>query len=152
MAALIACMQRLNSCRAVHATHCRSHADLSTSVNNSNFMFPRFLPPRKTEMSFCKDLNVRRVRIGPIHSSGQISHNVETPEVHHLFNESELVIAYSGQPSQRGSEAPIGYPPLYVHHIHVVRIRPRFVDRHWFTTHGDFASGNTFGNTLVIPW
>jgi len=38
----------------------------------------------------------------------------------------------------------VGYPPLYVHHIHVGRLT-NFYDEHWFTTHGDFSVGNDFG-------
>lgn len=41
---------------------------------------------------------------------------------------------------------PVPYPPLHMHHIHVVREIP-----HWFETHGDFNMDPTLGYVSLIP-
>ena len=45
---------------------------------------------------------------------------------------------------------PIGYPPLHVHHIHIIHHTMAFPDGmaediHFWQTHGDFGAGPSFG-------
>lgn len=60
-----------------------------------------------------------------------------------MFNVGDRITSFIAVPVTQSGE-PIGYPPLYVHHIHVGRLTG-YYDEHWFTTHGDFSVGNDYG-------
>ena len=45
---------------------------------------------------------------------------------------------------------PVSFPPLHNHHVHLrkgdlLRQQERYVNSHWFESHGDYVDGPDFG-------
>jgi len=60
-----------------------------------------------------------------------------------LFSAGDRILTFAAMPVTP-TGTPIGYPPLYVHHIHVGRLTG-YYDEHWFTSHGDYTVGVDYG-------
>ena len=59
----------------------------------------------------------------------------------HLFRTGDQIIEYTGD-AVDVTGAPVGYPPLHVHHLHLSRDWPGIVTTpHWMESHGDYAHG-----------
>ena len=100
----------------------------------------------------CSSATQRRVRIGPFATWAGGSYDI-TSDIIELFDVGDRITTFFASPMSRSG--PIGYPPLYVHHIHVGRLSS-FYDEHWFTTHGDYSVGgigadSTKGYTTFLP-
>ena len=91
----------------------------------------------------CSSATRRSVRIGPFMSRAGGTYDVTSALIDSLFLTGDRITTFSALPVTESGE-PVGYPPIYVHHIHVGRLT-NFYDEHWFTTHGDFSVGSDFG-------
>ena len=91
----------------------------------------------------CSSASQKSVRVGPFASRAGGTYDITTAIIDSLFSVGDRITSFRALPVTHSGE-PVGYPPLYVHHIHVGRLTD-FYDEHWFTTHGDFSVGRDFG-------
>ena len=107
--------------------------------------YPDFSKGTKVRVSVltCTSATERRVRVGPFNTRAGGTYDVTSALIYSLFNIGDRITSFTALPVTHLGE-PVGYPPLYVHHIHVGRLTD-FYDEHWFTSHGDFPIGNDFG-------
>ena len=96
-------------------------------------------------MQSCSSVTQRSVRVGPFASRAGGTYDITSPIIDSLLGVGDRtrILSFTAMPVTYSGE-PVGYPPLYVHHIHVGRLTD-FYDEHWFTSHGDFPIGNDFG-------
>ena len=121
-------------------------SELSANVTEGvrwEFGWPDFTnrARRRVALYTCSSGLQRSVRIGPFASRAGGSYDI-TSDIIELFDVGDRITTFWASPVSRSG--PIGYPPLYVHHIHVGRLSS-FYDEHWFTTHGDYSVGDDFG-------
>ena len=92
----------------------------------------------------CSTAAQRSVLVGPFTSKSGGTYDIITYDIiDSLFSAGDRITSFTAMPITTSGE-PVGYPPLYVHHIHVGRLT-HFYDEHWFTTHGDFSVGSDTG-------
>lgn len=125
-----------------------SHRSLYANVTEGKrweFGYPDFSEGKKLRVAgqSCLSDTKRRVRLGPFTSRPGGTYDITSSLVDSLFSDGDQILSFSALPVTAAGE-PIGYPPMYVHHIHVGRVT-NFYDEHWFTTHGDFCVGDDFG-------
>ena len=109
------------------------------------YAFPDFINGTKfrVAMQSCSSNSQRSVRVGPFVSRPGGTYDITSDLIESLFRVGDRITTFSALPATYSGE-PVGYPPLYVHHIHVGRLT-HFYDEHWFTSHGDFSVGSDFG-------
>ena len=109
------------------------------------FGYPDFSNRSKFRVAVqsCSSATQRSIRVGPFASRAGGTYDITTALIDSFFSVGDRITRFRALPVTHLGE-PVGYPPLYVHHIHVGRLTS-FYDEHWFTTHGDFSIGNDFG-------
>ena len=111
-----------------------------------DFGYPDFSNQSKVPVAVltCSSETQRSVRVGPYPSRPGGTYDIMTDGlIDSLFSIGDRITSFSAMPVTHLGE-PVGYPPFYVHHIHVGRLT-HYYDEHWFTTHGDFSIGSDFG-------
>jgi hypothetical protein len=92
----------------------------------------------------CSSATQRTVRVGPFTSRPGGTYDITSGLFEGFFEGvGDRITSFTAMPITELGE-PVGYPPLYVHHIHVGRLTDWY-DEHWFTSHGDFSLGDDFG-------
>ena len=87
----------------------------------------------------------RAMLVGPFESKAQQWHFVRARFP--LLSAGDRIVEFTGDTvSATDATAPITYPPLHMHHIHIEREQP-----HFFETHGDYAMDTTRGYYFSLP-
>lgn len=97
----------------------------------------------KVMVQTCASAAHRAVRVGPFATRAGGTYDITSAIIDSLFSPGDRITSFTAMPVTHLGE-PVGYPPMYVHHIHVGRLTD-FYDEHWFTTHGDFSVGHDYG-------
>lgn len=100
--------------------------------------------PHKRLTAFtCDEPHQRGLIAGPLHT---MPRQWSTVGMYlDMLRDGDRVVAYVGDAlDEYGS--PIAYPPLHMHHIHIVQMDAV----HWFETHGDYAQGSE-GYAHALP-
>ena len=120
-------------------------AAVTESVDRWAYGYPDFTNGTKLPVAVqaCHCATRRAVRVGPFVARAGGTYDITTAIIDSLFSAGDRITAFRASPVTESGE-PVGYPPVYVHHIHVGRLTG-FYDEHWFTTHGDFGVGSDFG-------
>ena len=108
-------------------------------------------------VELCERGALRAARFGPFTSTPQRGwRSLISGELKGLLRSGDRIVASASQPVAADG-APIGFPPLHNHHVHV-RKGERGVDRavnnHWFESHGDYptaGAASTAGYTVALP-
>jgi len=88
---------------------------------------------------------LRAVRLGPVHSSpGGWHYFMSSSLLGSLVHPGDRIVAFAGR-AVDPEGTPIGYPPIHMHHVHLVRVNKHSDDHHYFQTHGDFSTGPSWG-------
>ena len=92
----------------------------------------------------CAEGQERVMLVGPFESVAMQWHfmHVGFP----LLQEDDRIVRYAGDTLDATSGAPITYPPLHMHHIHIEREIP-----HFFETHGDYLLDGDSGYVTNLP-
>jgi len=98
---------------------------------------------RRVAVQTCTSATQRSVRVGPFTSRAGGSYDIVSGLIDSMFSAGDRITTFRAVPATHSGE-PIGYPPIYVHHIHVGRLT-HYYDEHWFTTHGDYSVGSDYG-------
>jgi len=114
--------------------------------------------PTAAQVWLCEGSDsVRGVRVGPVKSWPSKWTEFGILDLSFLFSAGERIQSYVGTPVTADGQL-IGFPPLHVHHVHVMRGKPGNTQRNWqflrnnsvddihfFNTHGDFSDGDDYG-------
>lgn len=119
------------TCRLAREGHCWDTENLKPSQNEAN-------------LATCRVAGLRGMRAGPFMSYGEFEFIAyEQMFIPDFFQPGDRVTAQIGHlTNEHGIQ--IGYPPLYIHHIHAGR-QKNGRDFHWAATHGDHSRGPSFG-------
>jgi len=96
----------------------------------------------------CHTAQLRGLRLGPVESSpGEWHYFLAAPISGLLLRPGDRIVSFSGRAVSEAG-LPIGFPPLHMHHIHVITMSNRdggHPNNHYWETHGDFSVGDSFG-------
>jgi hypothetical protein len=92
------------------------------------------------------------IRVGPLTSTPGQWHFLATDALRKLLRPlTDRIVRFTGR-AVSGDGKAIGFPPLHMHHLHVQLMwdggrhaSGRQPNIHWFETHGDFSSGDSWG-------